>query len=310
MTIKPTLSIQLRNFSAEDPGDWQTMLDQAVAADRAGIDRIAVSDHVVFGKELEDYGDPKKGGSAGGRQPTGPDGHWLEPLTVLSVIAGQTSRVRLQTGVLLAALRRPAVLAKMCATLDVLSGGRLDLGVGVGWQRAEYDAAGLAFDDRGALLDHTLEVLRSLWTEQSASVSSEVLSFDGIHAMPKPTRAGGVPVLVSGTINAPVLRRIARFGAGWIPWGPDVADPRPGLAAIRTMMAGAGRSMDDFTVLGTLPIVRHDGVVDLVATMSGVPALVDGGITDFRAYIAIPSGVDAATECLGQVVDAFRRATA
>jgi probable F420-dependent oxidoreductase len=301
----PTLSLQLRNFAVDDAG-WQTMLDQAVAADRAGVDRIAVSDHVVFGNELDDYGDPRKGGTAGGRQPTGPDGHWLEPLTVLSVIAGMTNRVRLQTGVLLAALRRPAVLAKTCATLDVLSGGRLDLGVGVGWQQAEYEAAGLPFAERGALLDHTLEVLGALWTQQAATVTSPYGSFDGIHAMPKPRQPGGVPILVSGTINAAVLRRIVRFGTGWIPWGPDVADPRVGLAAIRQAMSEAGHTMDGFTVLGTLPIVRRDGAIDLTETMAGVPALVEGGITDFRAYVAIPVDVEAATETLAELVHAFR----
>src|SRR5207247_2385322 len=102
-------------------------------------------------------------GQEGGRQPTGPDGHWLEPLTVLSMVAAVTSRVRLATGILIAALRRPVVLAKTTATLDVLSGGRLDLGVGVGWQREEYEAAGLDFHDRGRLLDHTLAVCQTLW---------------------------------------------------------------------------------------------------------------------------------------------------
>jgi probable F420-dependent oxidoreductase len=302
----PTLSLQLRNFAADDPSNWQSLLDVAVAADRAGVDRIAVSDHVVFGNAMDDYADPGKGGTAGGRQPTGPDGHWLEPLTVLSVMAGLTSRVRLQTGVLLAALRRPAVLAKTCATLDVLSGGRLDLGVGVGWQRAEYDAAGLPFERRGELLDHTLDVVTALWTQQAATVASEFLSFDDIHAMPKPRQTGSVPILVSGTINNAVLRRVVRFGRGWIPWGPDVADPRVGLAAIRDAMDAAGRSMDGFTVLGTLPIVRTDGAVDLPATMAGVPALIGGGITDFRAYVAIPDGVEAATDYLADVVGAFR----
>jgi probable F420-dependent oxidoreductase len=306
----PTLSIQLRNFSADGQDGWETLFEQAIAADRAGVDRVAVADHVVFGNELDDYGDPTKGGTAGGRQPTGPDGLWLEPLTVLSFIAAQTTRVRLQTGVLLAALRRPAVLAKTCATIDVLSGGRLDLGVGVGWQRAEYDAVGLAFEQRGALLDHSLEVLHALWTEPAATIASSLLSFDDIHAMPKPAQPGGVPVLVSGTINAAVLRRVVRFGSGWIPWGPDVADPRRGLAAIRTAMVEAGRTMDGFTVLGTLPLVHTEGSVDLKSTMAGVPALVDGGITDFRAYVAIPSGLEAATEYLAEVVDAFRRATA
>src|SRR5690349_23959577 len=136
--------------------------------DRVGIDKLVVSDHVVFGEHLDAYGNPATGGTAGGRQPTGPDGHWLEPLTTLSVIAGTTSRVRLGTNILLAALRRPAVLAKTAATLDVLSGGRLDLGVGVGWQREEYEAVGLDFQDRGRLLDHTLEVCQALWRGDTA----------------------------------------------------------------------------------------------------------------------------------------------
>ena len=91
-------------------------------------------------------------------------------MTSLAVIAGATTTVRLATGVLLAALRRPAVLAKTAATLDVLSGGRLDLGVGIGWQREEYEAAGLDFAVAGRLLDHTLEVCQLLWTEQRAEL--------------------------------------------------------------------------------------------------------------------------------------------
>ena len=137
------LSIGVTSFAAEDPGTWQPLFDAARVADEAGVDRLVVSDHVVFGERLEEYGRPEIGGQAGGKQPTGPDGHWLEPLTTLSVLAGMTSRIRLGTNILVAALRRPAVLAKSTATLDVLSGGRLDLGVGVGWQREEYDAAGL-----------------------------------------------------------------------------------------------------------------------------------------------------------------------
>ena len=83
-----------------------------------------------------------------------------------------TERIRLGTNILIAALRRPVVLAKEPATLDVLSGGRLDLGVGVGWQREEYEAAGLAFEGRGRLLDHTLEVCRALWTQRVADYDS------------------------------------------------------------------------------------------------------------------------------------------
>jgi alkanesulfonate monooxygenase SsuD/methylene tetrahydromethanopterin reductase-like flavin-dependent oxidoreductase (luciferase family) len=124
------LSFALLNFAATDPGDWQFLLDRARAADAAGVDRLVVSDHVVYGEDLEAYGDPGKGGVSGGRQPTGPDGLWLEPLTLLSVVAGCTTRIRLGTNILLAALRRPVVLAKSASTLDVLSRGRLDIGVG------------------------------------------------------------------------------------------------------------------------------------------------------------------------------------
>ena len=126
--------------------------------DAAGVDRVVVADHLVFGENLDAYADPAIGGTAGGRQPTGPDGIWLEPLVFLTAVAATTTRIRLGTAILLAALRRPAVFAKQLATMDVLSGGRVDLGVGVGWQREEYEAVGLAFEERGRLLDHTLEV--------------------------------------------------------------------------------------------------------------------------------------------------------
>src|ERR1700712_3035890 len=194
MTDRPKLSLYLRSYSNEPDEDWNAILQTARAMDAAGVDRVVVSDHVVFGENLDAYGNPAAGGTAGGRQPTGPDGNWLEPLVFLTAVAAKTTRIRLATAVLLAALRRPAVLAKQLATMDVLSGGRVDLGVGVGWQREEYEAVGLAFEDRGRLLDHTLEVCQTLWTEQRATYSAPELSFDGIHQMPKPVQAGGVPV--------------------------------------------------------------------------------------------------------------------
>ena len=192
---RPRLTVLLPTFAAEDPGDWTCVFDSARAADAAGVDRIVVSDHVVFGEQLDAYGRPETGGVAGGRQPTGPDGHWLEPLTVLTAVAAQTTRIRLGTYILLAALRRPVVLAKQVATLDVLSGGRVDLGVGIGWQREEYEAAGLDFGARGRLLDRSLEVCRTLWRDQRAAVDLEGLRFEGIHMMPKPAQPGGVPCL-------------------------------------------------------------------------------------------------------------------
>src|SRR3954452_5730024 len=222
MTDRPKLSLYLRSYSNQPDEDWNAILQTARAMDAAGVDRLVVSDHVVFGENLDAYGNPAAGGTAGGRQPTGPDGNWLEPLVFLTAVAATTTRIRLSTGVLLAALRRPAVLAKQLATMDVLSGGRVDLGVGVGWQREEYEAVGLSFEQRGRLLDHTLEVCQLLWTQQRAAHDSSELSFDGIHQMPKPMQPGGIPVWISGTVNKRVARRLSRFGTRWIPWGADI----------------------------------------------------------------------------------------
>jgi probable F420-dependent oxidoreductase len=311
MPTRPQLTVQPRNFSAEDPGGWDALVDTTRAADAAGVDRIILSDHVVFGEKPDAYSDPGRGGTAGGRQPTGPDGHWLEPLTTLAFLAGQTQRVRLGTAILIAALRRPAVLAKTAATLDVLSGGRLDLGVGVGWQQEEYDAAGLDYPTRGRLLDHTLEVCSALWTEDRASYDSEELSFEAIHSMPKPLQAGGVPIWVSGTVNPRAMRRLAKFGSGWIPWGPAVADPATGLVEMRHAMDDMGRDPSTIQVTSYLFAAKaDDGSIDLGATMEPAGSLVELGVTDFKVPVPVPDGLGPATEALAKVTDAFRAATA
>src|SRR3954447_4445263 len=248
--VTPRLSIGFTNWSVTDPGDWDFLLDRARAADRGGIDRLALSDHVVFGENLEAYGDPSIGGQEGGRQPTGPDGLWLEPLTLLAVIGSHTSHIRLHTSILLAALRRPVILAKTAATIDVLSGGRLELGVGVGWQREEYEAAGLRCEKRGAALDQTLAVCQTLWRDQSASYHGDGLDFDAIHSMPKPAQLEGVPLWVSGTLNQRVLARVIRFGNGWIPWGGDVDTVAVGAARVHEALRAAGRSIEGFEITG------------------------------------------------------------
>lgn len=306
----PQISVQLKTFT-DDPGhDWDTTLALGAAMDAAGVDRVVVSDHVVFGENPGAYSDPRLGGIAGGRQPTGPDGQWLDPLIVLTALAATTSRIRLGTAILLAALRRPVVLAKQLATLDVLSGGRIDLGVGVGWQREEYEAAGLSFERRGRLLDHTLEVCRTLWTRQRSSYESPELSFDNIHQMPKPVQPGGVPIWVSGTVNDAVARRLTRFGCGWIPWGPAIQDPAGGIAAMKDRVAALGGDPAGLQVLGHARTVkRPDGSLDAAATAASAPALVAAGVTDVRVTCSLPREPGRATELLSELVEAFRAAT-
>lgn len=307
--VSPALSLQPINFASEDPGvgGWRGLLAQGVGADKAGIDRLVVSDHVILGENLEVYGDPKAGGTEGGVQPTGSDGHWLDPLTVISMWAALTSHTRFMTGILIAPLRRPATLAKQLATIDVLSEGRLDIGVGVGWQREEYEANGVQYAGRGKLLDETLEIIQTLWREQAAAYRSDSVRFEKIHLNPKPLRPEGVPLWISGTLNKNVLRRIVRFGSGWIPWGPDQMDPVGGLAKIREEMEKAGRDMSGFQSGSYLQIVEEGGVIDVDATMAPVGAMTEAGITDFRVTLNLPSEETATQDMLAPLVQGFRK---
>ncbi|MES1247621.1 MAG: TIGR03619 family F420-dependent LLM class oxidoreductase [Actinomycetota bacterium] len=301
----PQLSTHIRTFAPEETADWGAVLAAARRYDEAGIDRVVVSDHVVFGERLEEYGRPEIGGRAGGTQPTGPDGAWLEPLIALAFVAASTTRIRIGTNIVIAALRRPVVLAKQAATLDILSGGRLDLGVGVGWQREEYEAAGLDFDGRGRLLEHTLEVCRTLWTERRAAYDAPELRFEKIHMMPKPVQPGGVPVWVSGTVHKPVVRRLARFGAGWIPWGPDADDPPRGIARMREALDAVGHDHSRLQIVGQAEIVEGaDGRIDVDRTLEPVPELVEAGVTDVR----LPLDPETSLDDLRTLVAAFRAA--
>ena len=310
MTDRPKLSLYLRNFSDDPNPDWSATIDTARAMDAVGVDRVVVSDHVVFGENLGAYADPAVGGTEGGRQPTGPDGQWLEPLVLLTAVAATTTRIRLGTSVLLAALRRPAVLAKQLASMDVLSGGRIDLGVGIGWQREEYQAVGLPFERRGRLLDHTLEVCQTLWAQRRATYNSPELSFDGIHQMPKPLQPGGIPVWVSGTVNPAVARRLSRFGKRWIPWGPAITDLNGAIPAMKRAIADAGGDPADLQVQGSAALVKgSDRTIDVRASVAVVPRIVADGATDIRFAGSLPSDPGQASEVLAELVSAFRKVT-
>lgn len=307
--LTPRLGIHLTNFSNEDLGDWSALIDIARAADANGIDKVVVSDHVVMGEQLEEYGKPEVGGVAGGKQPTGPDGLWLEPITLLSVIAGTTTNVRLGTHVLLAALRRPVVLAKSLATLDVLTGGRVDIGIGVGWQKEEYDAAGLDFATRGRQLDDTIRILRTLWTTQSASYEVGGRTVSGIHQMPKPRQEGGVPIWVSGTLNKKVASRLAEYGSGWIPWGDAALDLPTSIPALWQMVESAGGDPSGLRVVGNMPVQkRDDGTADVAASIEALAPQLAAGVTDVMLRVPLPSAAEAGA-IFAEWSGAFRAAT-
>jgi probable F420-dependent oxidoreductase len=278
----PTLALYILNFAAEATPDLPRLVEWTRVADEVGIDRVIVSEHVAFGERLGEYGRADLGGRRGGMQPTGPDGSWLDPLATIAYLSAVTSRVRFATRVLLAALRSPVLLAKTAATIDVLSGGRLELGVGVGWQREEYESTGRDFAGRGRRLDRNLAVCQALWNNDRVDYADAEIRLDRIHQMPKPAQAGGVPIWVSGTVNGGAMDRLARYGAGWIPWGDDAADVTGGIARMRAAMTQRQRDPETVQVTTAFePVLSGDGTIDRDATAARAAPLRLAGVTDF-----------------------------
>jgi probable F420-dependent oxidoreductase len=306
----PQFSIRVITYGADDPTRWREIAGQARAAEHAGADRVIVSgDHVVFGEHLEAYGRPELGGRLGGKVDLGPDAVIPDPIVAMAVVCSVTERVRVMNSLMLAALRRPIVLAKAIASLDTVSGGRIDLSVGIGWQREEYTAAGLDFERRGRLLDHTLEVCQTLWREPRATYSSPELSFEGIHMQPKPLQQDGVPLWISGTVNPRAMRRLARFGTGWNPWGAAQDDLVGAIPRMREAVASFGRDPRDIEILGNLPIVTDAGGLPLPhPSMEHLPPLVEAGVTNVEAVLPIPPDYEAAVDYLTPWVEAFQQA--
>lgn len=288
-----TLTVGLPNFGGWANGDWKEFVNVAKVCDEAGVDRVVVNDHVVMGDRTDRY--------IWGRFPTKPDAPWLEPLTVLSAMAMVTSRVRLSTGILIAPLRPAPLLAKTLGTLDTLSSGRLDIGVGTGWQPEEYDAMGLSFDDRAQRLDDTIAACRELWSSMPASYASAHATFSSTYCAPQPVQER-LPIWFAGALTRRNLTRVVELGDGWIPiMGASLEDIRAGADAIR---AATSRSI---TVQAPLPMVTAaDGSRDPVASMAGAPTLIEAGATDIYLNIAaFASSPAEAPPMIETVVSAF-----
>lgn len=289
---RPTLTVGLANYGSLFPADeWHRFVDLARAAEDAGVDRIVVVDHVVMGPHTENY--------VWGKFPVPPEAPWFEPLIVLAAIASATSRVRLATGILIAPLRPAVLLAKQAATLDVLSRGRLDLGVGTGWQREEYDAEGVDFAQRGQILTDTLAACEVLWRDTPAALDTPTLSFRDVYCEPKPLQPGGVPLWIGGSLHARNLDRMVRFGDAWIPiMGATLEEIAEGTSRIAAAWRSAGRDPASLQVQAPLRIERgEDGRPDLARSMASVPELVATGATDvhvtLRAFNSDPADAPA-----------------
>jgi probable F420-dependent oxidoreductase len=251
-------------------GDFAPVTEIVRIAENNGVDLVSITDHVVMGENVHNY--------PYGRFPAPLDYPWFEPLTVLGALAGVTQRIRLSTGVVIAPLRPAVLLAKQIATLDVMSRGRVSIGLGVGWQKEEYDAAGVPWEGRYARLMEQLRVCRLLWSEAPATFHGETVRFEKIHAYPRPLQQGGVPIWLGLAPTERNIERMAEFADGWIPMEQDPAKLAPVITRLRTAVAARGRDPKAFTVR-VVPrfVFRADRTPDLEATLAGVAALVRAG---------------------------------
>jgi probable F420-dependent oxidoreductase len=211
-------------------------------AEAAGFESIWTVEHVIVPEGYEsEYPYDESGKMPGGDATDIPD-----PLIWLSFLAGQTTTLKLATGILILPQRNPVVLAKECATLDKLSGGRLILGIGVGWLEEEFDALGVSFADRGRRTDEYVHVMRALWGEEKASYHGEFVNFDRAISQPKPVD-GSVPIVIGGH-TAIAARRAGRLGDGFFPGKGSNDDLRALLTIMRESAEKAGRDPDAIEV--------------------------------------------------------------
>src|SRR5689334_18872000 len=215
--------------------------------------------------------------AADGRIAVPADADWLDPLIGLSFAAAATSRIGLATGVLLLPEHNPVIVAKQAASLDVLSGGRLWLGVGVGWSREEFDALGVPFERRGARTAEYVAAMRALWRDEVATFAGEFARFERIRVNPKPRR-GRIPIVVGGNSDA-ALARAARWGDGWYGFNlPDLDAVRERVAVLQARTRAAGR---DPATLEIAVALADTGEAD-------VAALADAGVTQLVVVASPP----------------------
>ena len=272
-----------------DPGP---AADLVVAAEDAGFESVWTVEHVIW---PHDY-DSVYPYHPTGKMPGTPEVPIPDPLIWLTWVAARTSRIRLGTGVMILPLRNPLVLAKELATLDHLSGGRMELGIGVGWLEEEFDAVGVPFSGRGRRSDEIIDSMRRLWADGSASFDGEVFSFADVALNPKPV-GRAIPIVIGGQSRAAIRRAVAR-GDGFYP-GPDSLDELKRIVGeLRDECVSAGRDPADIEISAAYPGRFSDDPDSAVAVMSeiGVDRLM------VPAYPIAKAGIDAGMADMAEII--------
>ena len=219
-----------------------------------GFRSAVIADHVVFPTEIRSKYPYTVSGAFPGH------GDALEQLTLMAFVAGISKTLRLVTSVMILPHRNPVLTAKMLATIDVLSKGRVTVGVGVGWLREEFEALYAPdFDRRGAVSNEYLQIFKTLWTQDPAEFAGKFYRFKGLRCLPQPVQKPHPPIWIGGH-SRPALRRVARYGDGWHPVGANPAVPmRPhelqaALDDLKRLLEAQGRHPDAVTISLKAPL--------------------------------------------------------
>ncbi|HTT77328.1 MAG TPA: LLM class F420-dependent oxidoreductase [Candidatus Binataceae bacterium] len=214
-------------------------------AEELGFESIWTVEHVIIPQPHMPYPGSKDGQMPGGDSVAIPD-----PLIPLAYAAAITSKIKLATGIVIVPQRHPLYLAKQLATLDVLSHGRVILGIGSGWMKEEFEAVDVPFNTRGARTDESIQAMRALWSATPASFHGKYYHFHEAKSLPKPVQAGGVPIHVGG-YSAAAARRAARFGDGFFPTIVQPDKLKEIFAQVREEAGKAGRDSSpiEFTAM-------------------------------------------------------------
>ena len=251
---------------ARDPALVAGLREIAEAADDLGYDLVFTAEHLIFPNEIHTpY-------PYGGRFPYPVDDPVLDPPATLAWVAALTRHVRLGASVMVLPYREPIALAKALATIDVLSGGRLMVGVASGWLREEFELLGVPFRERGARTDEYLAALRALWTEERVTFRGRWVKLDQAAFFPKPIQKPHPPIWIGGRSPA-AFRRVARFGDGWLAVPRSPEELAADVVAIRREAEAIGRDP------GCIGVAASGGARSVSELLDRLPALERAGAT-------------------------------
>jgi probable F420-dependent oxidoreductase len=259
------------NWTMTSPRDLRALVQLAVEAEHAGVETVMLSEHVVLGSQADAHGrpaNPREYAAPGNQDPAMP---WPDSVVLAAAIASATTRVRIALAAVIAPLRHPLLLAKQLATLDLLSEGRVVVQPTVGWHEQEYEALGVPFGERGAILDEELEAMHAVWRDHPASHQGRFFAFREMYAEPRPYRLDGLQMWFGGqTLHDAILRRLVRYGHGLHPFGPLRDDD---VDRLHEALRAAGRDPAWFELIGGIRGRFADGrsTADLDEALRSIP---------------------------------------